>query len=362
MAISSEQKVGLFFLSTLILLGLMIEFVEDWRPFEEQHVYHALFRSAVGLKVSDPVRIAGVDAGKVEAIAIDGHQVRVDFYVNRADLIRDDSIARIRQTNLLGGTFLGLDFGSADGRPLSPGSQVASGESANIDELITSIDRNQDRVFGSLGEMVEEAQDPLLNAINRLEQVMRKIDAGEGTLGRLINDPEFYERVTSAFARLDTVLHGLENGEGSLGRLLQDPTLYERLNQTLDDLTVLTGKVRQGEGSLGRILNDDQIYDELVATLATLREVTDRVSRGEGTLGKLYHDDRLYDSLVDAAGRINSIATKIDDGQGTLGRLVNEDDLYRDAQTALHKVEKTVEGLRDTGPLSALGVVVGTLF
>jgi phospholipid/cholesterol/gamma-HCH transport system substrate-binding protein len=45
-----------------------------------------------------------------------------------------------------------------------------------------------------------------------------------------------------------------------------------------------------------------------------------------------------------------------------LGRLVNEDDLYRDAKTTLHKVEKAVDGISDTGPLSALGVVLGTLF
>jgi phospholipid/cholesterol/gamma-HCH transport system substrate-binding protein len=60
--------------------------------------------------------------------------------------------------------------------------------------------------------------------------------------------------------------------------------------------------------------------------------------------------------------RVNSIATKIDEGQGTLGKLVNEDDIYRDAKTTLHKVEKSVDGISDTGPLSALGVVLGTLF
>jgi HSP20 family protein len=33
-----------------------------------------------------------------------------------------------------------------------------------------------------------------------------------------------------------------------------------------------------------------------------------------------------------------------------------------DAKTTLHKVEKTVDNLSDQGPISALGVVVGTLF
>jgi phospholipid/cholesterol/gamma-HCH transport system substrate-binding protein len=96
--------------------------------------------------------------------------------------------------------------------------------------------------------------------------------------------------------------------------------------------------------------------------MANVRTVTDKVASGEGTLGKLVSDEELYREVRESAGRINSIATKIDEGQGTLGRLINEEDLYRDAKTTLHKVEKTVDGMGDTGPLSALGVVLGTLF
>ena len=83
MAISVEQKVGLFFLATLVLLAVMIEFVEDWRPFEDQYAYFARFNSSVGLKVGDPVRIAGVNAGKVNKIGIEKNSVRVEFEVAR---------------------------------------------------------------------------------------------------------------------------------------------------------------------------------------------------------------------------------------------------------------------------------------
>ena len=105
MAISVEQKVGLFFLASLILIAVMIEFVEDWRPFEEQYSYIAKFSSAVGLKVGDPVRIAGVNTGKVQKISIQDSHVRVDFFINRKDSIREDTTAEIRQTNMLGGVF-----------------------------------------------------------------------------------------------------------------------------------------------------------------------------------------------------------------------------------------------------------------
>lgn len=362
MAVSIEQKVGLFFLTTLILLAVMIELVEDWRPFEDQFPYVSYFNYAVGLKVGDPVRIAGVTVGKVKKIGIEDHRVRVDFYVNREDSIREDSTAQIRQTNMLGGVFLGLDFGSADSRILPPGSAVASQDSTNIDQLITNLDRNQDRFLRPLGDLVDESREPLAETISRLERIVAKIDEGQGTLGRLVNNPALYEEMTAASERLNRLLARFDSGGGSLGKLLDDPALYDNLNQTMLNLAALSDQVKSGEGTLGKLFVDDRLYQELTMTVGNLNEITAKINAGEGSLGKLMHDDALYDNISDTMARINSIATKIDAGQGTLGKLINEDDVYRDAKTTLHKVEKSVDGISDTGPLSALGIVLGTLF
>ena len=82
MTITTEQKVGLFFLFALIILAVIIELVEDWDPLRVQNSYHTYFNSSVGLKVGDPVRMAGVAVGKIEEISIDGLQVKVDFLVD----------------------------------------------------------------------------------------------------------------------------------------------------------------------------------------------------------------------------------------------------------------------------------------
>ena len=362
MAVSTEQKVGLFFLVSLLLLAVMIELVEDWRPFEKQYNYRAYFKSAVGLKEGDPVRVAGVDTGKVRKIWIEDSRVRVDFYVSDANLLHDDSLAEIRQTNLLGGVFLGLDFGTPTRPPLPVDGEVRTREGTNIDQLISNIDRNQDRVLRPLGDLVEESREPLGEAIRRLEQIAVKIDEGQGTIGLLVNDPGLYDQVTTLSSRLDLLLKRLENGEGTLGRMLSDPTLYDNLNRTAGNLNQISEQVKSGKGTLGRLVNDDKLYEDASGAIANVRTLTDKVNRGEGTLGKLVNDEELYREVKGGVGRINSIATKLDEGQGSLGRLINEDDLYRDAKTTLHKVEKTVDGMGDTGPLSALGVVLGTLF
>lgn len=360
--LSTEKKVGFFFLISLFALGVIIELVQDWRPFEEQTPYQALFQSAVGIKVGDPVRLAGVEVGKVKGVGLKDHKVLVDFYVVNGTQIREDSVAAIRQTNLLGGQFLGLDFGSEGSALLPAGSAVTTREGTNIDQLINNFDRNQELVLRQLGEMIEENRQPIKDIVAQLEAVAKKIDQGEGTLGRLVNDPKLYDDVQGAAASLKSISQRLERGEGSLGRLMVDATLFEDASATVANLKTITDQVVAGKGTVGRLFVEEELYNNANETLAKLREVADKIERGEGTLGKLINDDALYRESEQTMTRLNSIATKIDEGQGTIGRLINDDDLYREAKTTLHKVEKTVDGMGDTGPLSALGVVLGTLF
>jgi phospholipid/cholesterol/gamma-HCH transport system substrate-binding protein len=45
-----------------------------------------------------------------------------------------------------------------------------------------------------------------------------------------------------------------------------------------------------------------------------------------------------------------------------VGRLINDESLFKNAKLTLQKLDKTTEGLEDQGPLSILGMAVGTLF
>ena len=362
MTLSVETKVGIFFLLTLIVLAVMIEMVEEWDPFEQKIGYAARFNSVIGLSLGDPVRVAGVQVGKVSDIGIDQNKVRVDFYVNDPSLVRKGTVAAVRRTNLLGGVFLGLEFGEADGEALPEGSLVRSIEMADIDQVIANIDRNQERVFGGLGTLVEESRGKLSNTVEHLENITRKIDEGDGLLGQIVNDKQLYVDLQQAVAGLRGIADKLNRGEGSLGRLLNEDRIYADLQGTVENLRELSNQMRQGEGTIGRLLVDDTLYEEGVVALQQIREIAEKMNRGQGSLGLLVNDDSLYYETRDMMARVNSIAAKIDEGDGTLGRLVNDDDIYREAKTTLRKVEKAADGLSDSGPVSAVGTVIGTLF
>jgi len=79
MPLSTEKKVGFFFIAGIVLLGVMLEMGEKWNPFVRNVAYKTYLSSTTGLKVGDPVRLAGVEVGAIKKIGLDGDKVRIEF-------------------------------------------------------------------------------------------------------------------------------------------------------------------------------------------------------------------------------------------------------------------------------------------
>ena len=72
----------------------------------------------------------------------------------------------------------------------------------------------------------------------------RRINAGEGSLGKLLNDDALAKSMTSAGANADKILGGLQRGEGTAGKLLTDQALWNRINSLSDRLDKVIANAR----------------------------------------------------------------------------------------------------------------------
>jgi phospholipid/cholesterol/gamma-HCH transport system substrate-binding protein len=356
MALSVEKKVGMFFVLGLIILGVLLEVGEKWNPFEKNSPYRTYLTSITGLKAGDPVRLAGVDVGKITKIAILTDKIEIDFEVKPGTQIRSDTVAGLRLTNLLGGQFLGLSFGTPTAPLLPPGSVVTGKDVANIDiivdnvsdlakdfkALITNLNKNQEEVLHKVSAILDDNRGNLKGTLTNLNSITGKLDRGDGSLALLLNDKKLYNDASSAMANFNGVAGKIARGEGTLGKLVNDDTIYR-------DASALVADLKLG-------------VKDLNAGMRNVNEITAKVNHGEGTIGKLVNDDALYNQLRDVTKDVGEIAHKINSGQGTIGKLVNEDNLYRDTTATLKKAERAMEGLGDTGPISVLGSIIGTLF
>jgi phospholipid/cholesterol/gamma-HCH transport system substrate-binding protein len=356
MAVSVEKKVGFFFICCMIVLGTMLEIGEKWNPFEKYVRYTTFLGSVTGLKVGDPVRVVGVDVGKISAITVLDDKVQIDFEVKPGTRIKTDSVAMLRLTNLLGGQFLGLSLGSPGAPLLPPGGTVKGKDVANIDIIVDNM-----------SDLTKDAK-VLINQLNdNQNEVMHKITA--------VLD-ENRGNLRESLANLNSITGKFDRGDGSLAMLLNDKALYANASDAAADLRDISAKINKGEGTFGKLVNDDALYKDARQTLTSIndgmkdvKEIASKINKGEGTLGKLVNDDSLYTEAKGALTSANEsfkdikeIAAKINKGEGTLGKLVNDDKLYRDTTAAMKKVERAAEGLSDSGPISVLGSVIGTLF
>ncbi len=182
----------------------------------------------------------------------------------------------------------------------------------------------------------------------------------------------------SALGSFGTAMNG--NGKPGGGLFQKLDTLVSenspKVSATLANLQNISGKIDRGEGTLGKLVNDPELHDELLAAVKDLKStaaqansfmadaqvVVDHVKSGQGTLGVLLYDPQTADNLKATVQNIHDVSDKIAKGQGTLGKLISDDSLYLSAQNTMKKADRALDGMGDSGPITAVGIVANSLF
>lgn len=79
--------------------------------------------------------------------------------------------------------------------------QLSSGQEEEIQNIISNLETTTSRLNNISGEM-----DLLASELN---EVVRKINEGEGSLGKLVNDPSLYDNLDSLSGNLDTLVRNI---------------------------------------------------------------------------------------------------------------------------------------------------------
>jgi phospholipid/cholesterol/gamma-HCH transport system substrate-binding protein len=134
---TSEVSVGVFMLLGISALLYLSISLGGMRLFaDERYALSARFASVGGLKVGDPVRVAGVLVGEVESISLDNFQALTVLRVDRGVLLPTDTIASVQSAGLLGDNFISLTPGAED-KNLDDGGRIVRTESAvSLTELL----------------------------------------------------------------------------------------------------------------------------------------------------------------------------------------------------------------------------------
>ncbi len=329
---NSQQtaRVGLFFLLGVALIWVTFETLSGGKVFKDQG-YHLVagFESLKELKVGDDVRMAGVKIGEVEKTRLAGRRAEALLRISPDVKVKSDATATIVMAGLIGTNYLSVDLGSDAAGELSDGAEIRTKTTPDLNAVMSQI--------GELGKKLEGALGNIGGALT-----------GDGKGG-----PGIIQKVDALVT---------EN--------------RENIAKTTANLQSITDKVNRGEGTLGKLINDGQLHADLVAGIAEIKAgateaktfianaqtIIDQVKSGKGAVGALVFDAKAGDDMKASIANLRSVSDKLARGEGTLGKLLGDDTMFKDVQSMMKKANRALDGLDDSGPITAVGVLANGLF
>jgi phospholipid/cholesterol/gamma-HCH transport system substrate-binding protein len=136
----TEIIVGVFVLVGIACLGyLAIKLGKLEVLGNSGYRVYADFPSVAGLKIGDPVEIAGVKVGRVDAMGLADDRARLQLRMQDGIKLQEDVIASVRARGLIGDKFVLITPGASD-KIIPPGGKIRETESPpDIPDLIGKI-------------------------------------------------------------------------------------------------------------------------------------------------------------------------------------------------------------------------------
>ncbi len=338
----SQLKVGLIVLVASIILVTLLFLMTSASGvgmFSKKLMVTTYFENAAGLKVGAEVNLEGVTIGSVKSVTVSSNPsrkltpVRVvmkidDKYKNA---LHEDSKAALTTMGVLGDTVVDINSQTAVGPPLKDGDELKTLETPSISDVVKA----SQGTIEQLNVILAKANDIVDNLQN-----------GKGSVGKLINDPDLYNKLDSTVTELNKIEVGLNAGEGTVGKLLKDDKMYDRLNATAGKLDDIATSLQAGKGTAGKLLTDDTLYTNLNATLTRTNALLADVQNGKGAAGMLINDPQFAQTVRDTLTQTNQIISKVNQGQGTLGKLTTDDQAYVNLNKLLTESTLMVQTIR----------------
>jgi phospholipid/cholesterol/gamma-HCH transport system substrate-binding protein len=203
---SRVVRLGLFVVIALSVLAAGVFIIgSNEYLFKSTYRLKTQFDNVGGLVAGADVEVGGVHSGTVRTIELPrrpGGKVTVAMDLDKRthEIVKRDSVASIETEGLLGNQFMAISFGSAGKPDVRDGDTIPSQPPLQMSEMLK-------KASGIL-DSGKQAMENVTAAAAHLNSVSAKIDAGQGTVGALINDKEMYNNLEETTGTMrETVAH-----------------------------------------------------------------------------------------------------------------------------------------------------------
>lgn len=240
---SRAAVVGMFVVMAGLLFMLGLFLIGDRRAlFSRDFDLYTEFSRVGGIQKGAIVRVSGADAGEVEEIRVprnpsEKFRLKLRVLEDLRGLVRTDSVASIQTDGLVGNKFIQIEAGT-DAAPQAPdGATIQGSDPYDIADLMSQASTT----LADINGVINELRGAINLALADVSKTTREANAIMHVLDReiqiILRDADVVVRDAGAIVR------GIKEGKGTAGKLVNDPELYDRANALIADARGVVAKV-----------------------------------------------------------------------------------------------------------------------
>ena len=262
-----ERMTGAFILVTLLIFLFTVAVVGRGKNWFRKHVvFYTTFDEGYNLVSGSRVKLLGTDIGSVVEVALsENNQAREKIRVlaDYAPRIRANSVATVESPTVIGSEYININPGTKNAPPIPPEGEIPTKEKKKLTEYLEEYEvgaklENIGKILEDLAQVTGQLKDPkgpLLGTLGSLNQITKSVDAGEGSLGRLVKSDELHRQIQDE-------LNGIAR-------------LVETLQETADHLVRAGANIEEGSKNVEKVSGEaPEMVDKVQELLVRLLRVS----------------------------------------------------------------------------------------
>jgi phospholipid/cholesterol/gamma-HCH transport system substrate-binding protein len=284
-----ERMTGAFILLTLIVFLFTVAVVGRGKNWFRKHVvYYTTFEEGYNLVSGSRVKLLGTDIGSVTDVLLTKDnkvKVRVKVLAEYGSRIRANSVATVESPTVIGSEYINIRPGTSKAAVIPPEGSIPTKEKKKFTEYLEQYEigaklEHIGKILEDLAQITDQLKDPkgpFFGSFSNLQQITGTVEAGEGSLGRLIKSDELYEHMDTFVATLQETADylvragvNIEEGSKHLEKATREaPEMVDKTQELLDrllkvqvilekvmtEVPEISAQAREGMQEVNRILD-----------------------------------------------------------------------------------------------------------
>src|SRR5690606_13038295 len=264
------------------VVAMSFKITSNQSGFGDYVPYRTIVGDASGIFPKTPIKVAGINAGRIKDIELTGNQALISFEVLEEIKIPKDSRLKIKTVGFLGDKYLEISVGKSDERLESQGFLIAE-EAGGIENLV----KDASEVLSDVKVIVKSVKDslapeggrsPMKTIMENADEMVSNAKEATASMKRILGDNEQkLNKMIDDLGKFSNELASQTNKEDPASALAKVQKILANVDDMTTDMKQLMADVKAGKGTVSKLLVEEEIAGEVGETLAGVQKVVGKV-------------------------------------------------------------------------------------